>query len=720
MGTTHVKTSPILRPLAQIHLPASVSPTGSLAAFVLEKILEISRIFLRFFPRARSRANAVDETGLGTFICARGLKRWTVRILGCLISIALLIFYFGQYARFPPNAVDGALLLGYLEDIYRGNLPYWNFIDVYGPLNWIFPYLFYRLANLQAWGVQVWMIVLKIISIGVTVKFVHKLGNGFYAFWGACVSVVLLGQPWQLLQTPYASHTSYPLVLIVWYLVLYAPFKRQWVNVLSAGILTAIVLWTKLNTGLFLFAAGLFYYFYWAPIPDGNTGQNTGQRTQNRFVDVGFGLAQFAGLFVYGVVFFLYISGYFNFMYFLYLGLPMLICLGWTLLEAVRSRRDRKPVAHHVVLWLCYLIGTSGGWLAFFLGYFGLKGGLKYLSEQANILTSVTYALPFLPPGAKSYYQGFSTYYWLQLPWLATALFCVWLVIQRRSRRLTNRAEGQDPERHRMAGLWAFFSMHAFCIYPRSDEAHMYQAIIATVPVLFVIFYQIESVVVHRYIKAYRTTFAFAVALVCSTMVAVPSFKVFADSRGDWYGDRLRYLKFRPTRQKGVGNTSRAITDHNWDIAMNRTAICVDHLTYDGEEVLVLTSNQMINYQSKTRPFGGGYRYLFYLLNNDFISREKVVSMIPAEMLKKLLLHPPRVIVSALGRPPMIRHFPELGALMDAEYEVVQNYAHKLIYLPKKEKVPKGICGPFPESQKTWVFLKMVDTMSGRKIFRDY
>ena len=40
-----------------------------------------------------------------------------LRLLGYLVSVAILIFYFTQYARIPPNTVDGALILGYLEDM---------------------------------------------------------------------------------------------------------------------------------------------------------------------------------------------------------------------------------------------------------------------------------------------------------------------------------------------------------------------------------------------------------------------------------------------------------------------------------------------------------------------------------------------------------------------------------------------------------------------------
>ena len=62
------------RHLVKINWPGAASPTGPLAAFVLGKILEIFRIFLRFFLRARSRSNSMGEPGLGKFICARCLS----------------------------------------------------------------------------------------------------------------------------------------------------------------------------------------------------------------------------------------------------------------------------------------------------------------------------------------------------------------------------------------------------------------------------------------------------------------------------------------------------------------------------------------------------------------------------------------------------------------------------------------------------------------------
>jgi len=285
-----------------------------------------------------------------------------------------------------------------------------------------------------------------------------------------------------------------------------------------------------------------------------------------------------------------------------------------------------------------------------------------------------------------------------------------------KSQKNQNASSGSEIQ---PSGLWLFFAMHSFVIYPRSDEAHMFQSIIATVPILFLLLFHLEKLLVRRRLGLFRISLTVAVALACSTLASVPTFEVFAYDRGDWYGDRLRYLKYRPKKLLGVGNTSFTISDHDWDVAMNRTSICVDMLTQDGEEVLVLTSNQLINYQSKTTPFGEGYRYLFYLMINDLLDRDTLESMVPKDTIYRIKHHPPRVIVSALNIQPMQRYYPELIPLMDEQYEVVQNYAHKLIYLPKDKKNFKGICGPNPEVEQTRIRMKVIDKILRRNLFRD-
>ena len=155
-------------------------------------------------------------------------------MFGASLALAAA-FYLVQHCRLPPNAVDGALILGYLEEMSRGGLPYWDFIDVYGPLNWIFPTLFYYGAGREVWGVRLWVLILKLLSVGMTYKLVSRLSNGFYALLAVAWMTVLLGQPWQFFQTPYACHTALPLVLWAWYLILAPPSDHRLLSAILAA-----------------------------------------------------------------------------------------------------------------------------------------------------------------------------------------------------------------------------------------------------------------------------------------------------------------------------------------------------------------------------------------------------------------------------------------------------------------------------------------------------
>jgi hypothetical protein len=64
-----------LRPLAEITLPVAAATTGTLAAFVLGKILAIALLLLRFFLWARSRLRSALAPELGKVISASRLSR---------------------------------------------------------------------------------------------------------------------------------------------------------------------------------------------------------------------------------------------------------------------------------------------------------------------------------------------------------------------------------------------------------------------------------------------------------------------------------------------------------------------------------------------------------------------------------------------------------------------------------------------------------------------
>ncbi len=68
-----------LRRHRKINDPVAAAWAGALAAFVLGKILEIARLLLRVYPRARSRLHSVGAPGLVTILqCLLGSRVWTI------------------------------------------------------------------------------------------------------------------------------------------------------------------------------------------------------------------------------------------------------------------------------------------------------------------------------------------------------------------------------------------------------------------------------------------------------------------------------------------------------------------------------------------------------------------------------------------------------------------------------------------------------------------
>ena len=607
-----------------------------------------------------------------------------------LLAAAALFFYFAQTARLPPNTVDGALILDYLEMICDGQLPYWDFVDVYGPLNWVFPALFYALAGREVWGVRVWMILLKIISVGATYLLVRRLADRFYALLVACCATFLLGQPFQFLQTPYAFHTAYPIIVLSWYLALFEPLRRPGLNPLAAGLCTAIVLWIKLNAGLFLWLGVLYYYFYWKPAPAPGDEQQP--------VEIASGLrklylaARPLGLAAYALVLTVFISRHFDAAYFVYLTAPLLLLLAYTLDGTRRPGAEARTVRGRLTAFSLYLGAALAGWAAFFFAYYGWPGGRHYLWELAVLVSKSAYIHPVPPIGVEGLYRQLSKWYWLQLPWLLTFFFCGWLLLQSEERGRATLGAEWPGLRARTVGLFAMVTLYTYVIYPRSDEPHLFQTMLPSVSVLMVLLFQLDRLLLRRFAKAVRAGLVFVVLLACSTIAVPPSLKALSPEQGDWYGHRMRFLDFRPERDRAVRNTSSAITDRDWDIAINRAGLCVDELSRNGSEVIVLQSNQLINYLSHTRPIGGRYRYLFYLLRTDLIDRKTLQQLVPPEVLQRLLTEPSEVIVGAMGEPPLLVKLPELRPVLARNYYVAAQYAHIFIYLPNQLRLPSGLC----------------------------
>jgi len=370
----------------------------------------------------------------------------------------------------------------------------------------------------------------------------------------------------------------------------------------------------------------------------------------------------------------------------------LLVVLAYTLDDMRRPGALEGALRGRLTSFALYFGSAAACWTAFFLSYYGWTEGQNYLWEQSIIVSQSAYIHPVPPVGVEGLYRELSKWYWLQLPWLLTFLFCSWLLLQSTERGERAFAGEWSAVRARSIGLYVLVTLYTYVIYPRSDEPHLFQAMLPSVAVLTALLFQLDRLLLRRGATAVRAVLVVSVLLACSTIAVSPRLEALIPSEGDWYGHRMRYLEYRPRHDPAVRNTSTEITDRDWDIAINQAGLCLDGLTRNGSEVVVLQSNQLLNYLSHTKPIGGRYRYLFYLLRNDLIDRGTLEKLVPHEMLWRLVIEPSEVIVGAMGKPPLLVQIPELRPVVERGYHVVQRYAHILIYLRKGKKLPPDIC----------------------------
>lgn len=630
------------------------------------------------------------------------------RMVALAVASGLLAAYFFQSATLGPNHTDEGLLLQYIDDMAHGMRPFYDFVDAYGILNWAFPVLFYRAFGDTVWGVRIWMIILKVITVLVSYALVRALctepralgsaaagtgtedrasatqrGGRFYATIAAILTAILLGAQWHSLQTPYAFLTVIPLVLGAWHLLVSRPFQNGTLNVLLAAALTAAAIWTKLNTGMYLLAGGLFVYFFWIPVELGSAGnaRTSAGGAVTKAESTWMSRARWLGILSYAVLFAAYTRRYHNQWFFLYLTLPLLLSLGWTAQVAFGSRTE-NPRRHTLPFGL-YFVATAVLSLIVLFGYYGTHTR-DYVRELAGILSSIKYTAPFPEVGKPGYYIGFNEYYWLELPLGVTALFAVWAIISRREG--PNAFGARWPERRaQVSALFVLLTLHAFVIYARADETHIYQDLVLAVPVLVTIFAQLDAyLAARRPSPNARGILRFAVAgltpFYVLSLLVLPTRDTFDISRSDWHSKKLEHLRYWRVHSPYVKDFSPDISDHDWDIIEDDAALYVKSISEPGEEVLLLTANRLLHVNSETRPAGGRYHFYFYLVSVGLLDREGFDRLVPKVVLARILANPPRVIVAGLGRVPLAEAFPELKNLRDSEYHRTRSFRHIWIY----------------------------------------
>jgi hypothetical protein len=616
---------------------------------------------------------------------------WTV---GVAVLAAL---YFFQSSTLAPNHTDEGLIIQYIDSMAHGDKPFFDFVDAYGLLNWIFPVAFYEAFGNRVWGVRMWMIVLKLLTLGAAYVLTRALASGrenttngsaassggfisgrFYAAFAVLWTAILLGAQWQSLQTAYAFVTVMPMTLAAWYFLVEVPPGKERRNVVLASLLTAATIWTKLNTGMYLLAGGLFTYFFWLPVPSEDAGQKP---RENAAASVWLTRARAVGAVAYGVLFTLSMRQHFNGWFFLYLFVPLTICVAWALYATVaRAPKEVRALAHLRPFGL-YLALTLGVSLVVLFGYYGRYAGM-YVKELTGILSWIHYTAAFPPLGKPGSYIGLNEYYWLQLPIAVTALFVLWLVLGAKFGSATF-GEAWPRRRAQVSSVFMLLTLHTFVMYARCDETHIFQALVLSVSVFFVLLAQVD-LLLHQWRSVTRmplrlATFTLGVFL-ASTLFVVPRAAAFELRRGDWWSPKLEHLLYREKFGRYVRDVSPNLFDHDWDIAEDDAAHYIKSVSLRNEDVLLLTANRLLYFNSETKPIGGRYQFFFYLISVGLLDREGFDHLVPRRVVDDILERPPRIIVSQLGIVPIADAFPELQYLRDNAYVQTHHFRHILIY----------------------------------------
>jgi len=159
-----------------------------------------------------------------------------------------------------------------------------------------------------------------------------------------------------------------------------------------------------------------------------------------------------------------------------------------------------------------------------------------------------------------------------------------------------------------------------------------------------------------------------------STLVTIPNLNKILPKSDVWHNKSLQFLQF--------SNENRYVL-HQSDLLTNQAAAYIDSITENWEPVMVLCENQMLNYNSHTRPYGDRYQYLFYLLRSDLIDRKTFDRLMPPKIMKDLFADPPKVIATVQYNSPLIKHVPEFESLLKSHYTAPKQFGQILVYEKK-------------------------------------
>jgi hypothetical protein len=495
-----------------------------------------------------------------------------------LVPIAYLV----QNLAMPFNhSSEEALLADILRAIGAGERPYRDFIDIYGPFNWIMPSLAYSTGGGRWIAVRIWMIVVQLGVALVSYQLLRRLSSRFYAWIAASMIVALF---------------------------------------------------TKLSAGAFLLAGSLFVCFYLLPpISPIRLRKSAAPVTPLQWKS--FSL-RCAGLVVFGGVFTRFVLPHYELGYLLHLSLPLLLLLGAAGLEEWRALHDWAPESYleqlryrvrHSAIVLASCLATVGIGLLL-LWPLGMLGPM--VEGLTAVLEQVDYHTPFDTPVYGKPQYRFSQAHWHQLPWLASLALVAVLLLQ--WRRGAGEAPPRDPTAellHRQQ-LLAFFAVTAIAhhvIYPTADLGHLLQSFVPWIGLLALCLSRLEQGRGDSFRLAFRATVGLATVLWIGTIAELPldleRYRWRLDE-GAGLSEHAQYLKLRsdfprlydygdfssPEFQRDLVDVARFLKEH----------------TAEDDRVWVLTPYMSLYFFADLPMYGEQYRWLVYCMTHGRLTNSSM------------------------------------------------------------------------------------------------
>lgn len=591
--------------------------------------------------------------------------------LACALGVALAALYLSQHLRVSPHPTDEGVLLTFIDQVAHGERPHRDFIDAYGPLNAMLPAPAYFLSGNRILGVRIWLVLVKLLSVVLTFMLVRRLADAFHGFWAALLTAGFLGLPWPYMVAPYAFHHAYPLTLLTCFLLFCRPFAKPIPNLVAAAFVTSIVLLLKINAGCFLLAGGILALLGWAPQPSGTAPPDP--RESQPGARRAFRMLQIAALACFVGVFLIFIRQYFNWQYLLYLVVPIGLAACAYVLRVRADIRDGTAWMPQLRSAFVYGFSSIGITLLAGLLAFGPAGLIDYAETLIRILTHIDYVNPFPELGAPGPHLRYNDYYWTQLPWLATAIYAGCLAVRGVQSRTSPHAAGLNA-------LWIPYTAGLFIIYARSDGAHLVQLVIASIPILFIGLAQLMG---GASPNLTRGLVGAASLLAATSLWWGFEFPTLPAADDGWKAAAARGLAYRVPEPLALREGSSPFSNPDVDRALEDLVHYIDEITEDGEEILVTVPNEILPLLSNTRSYGGRYKYYFYLAKTDFLTPENFASLVPSELVTRLKMDPPRVMVVSLGQPTLYQLVPGFARLLRRNYRFDRRFAHFVVQLRK-------------------------------------